>query len=47
MFAYPSIRYSLIRTVIVNAIISFMPNVSMMGHLGGAIVGAILGFFLI
>ena len=47
MFAYPSIRASLIRTVLVNAIISFMPNVSMMGHLGGAIVGAILGFFLI
>lgn len=47
MFAYPSIRYSLLRTVIVNAAISFMPNVSMMGHLGGAIVGAILAFFLI
>lgn len=47
LFSNPSVQASLIRTVVVNVVISFMPNVSMMGHLGGAIAGAIISFFLI
>lgn len=47
LFANPSVQASLIRTVVVNVAISFMPNVSMMGHLGGAVVGALISFLLI
>lgn len=39
----PSIRMSVIRNVVINAVITFMPGISMYGHLGGAIAGIILG----
>ena len=47
LFAIPSIRMSAIRVLVVNAVISFMPNVSLDGHLGGALTGIILGFLYI
>ncbi|MBP3890804.1 MAG: rhomboid family intramembrane serine protease [Solobacterium sp.] len=47
LFTVPSIRYSIIQVLVVNALISLMPNVSLLGHLGGMLVGLLLGFLLI
>ena len=44
--ANPGIRNSVLRTVIINGFISFMPGISMYGHLGGALTGIILGLLL-
>ena len=38
----PAVLSSVLRVVIINAIIMMMPNVSVLGHLGGAAAGAIL-----
>ena len=43
----PMIRASLISTIMMNVFISFLPNISLMAHLGGFIAGVVLGFVLI
>ena len=42
-FSNPLIRASFMRTLFINLLISFMPSVSMAGHIGGLIVGLLLG----
>ena len=37
---------SLIRVLLINLAISLMPGVSLLGHLGGFVVGALLGFII-
>lgn len=46
LLAIPSIRMSVLRNVIINAVITFMPGISMYGHLGGAMSGIILGLIV-
>ncbi|MBQ9327779.1 MAG: rhomboid family intramembrane serine protease [Solobacterium sp.] len=43
----PSIRGSLIRTLIVNLLINLMPNVSRQAHAGGFIAGFVLAMLMI
>ncbi len=43
----PSVRNSVLQMVLINIIISLMPNISMYAHLGGAVVGGFMGFLLI
>ena len=43
LLTIPSIRNSVLRTILINAFITFMPGISMYGHLGGALSGIILG----
>ncbi len=40
----PSVYSSVIRTIVLNVMISFTPGVSLQGHAGGACVGIVLGF---
>ncbi|MGL5541642.1 MAG: rhomboid family intramembrane serine protease [Erysipelotrichaceae bacterium] len=42
-FKNPAIRNSIIQIVLVNLLISFLPGVSLMGHLGGLVAGVLLG----
>ena len=42
-FKNPRIRSSFISTMLINAVISTMPNVSMLAHMGGFITGIVLG----
>lgn len=44
-FKNPRIRTSYLSTMIINACISMMPNVSMLAHLGGFITGVVLGIW--
>ena len=48
-FAYDSVRYSILRTLVINLIISLMPHVSLLGHTGGLLSGLLMGmlYFLI
>ena len=46
LFGDPSVQSYLIRVVVMNGLISLMPGVSWQGHLGGALTGLILTFFL-
>ena len=39
-----SIRNSMISIIVVNILLSLMPDVSVLGHLGGAVCGVLLGF---
>ena len=42
-FKNPQIRDSFIRTLFINLLISFMPSVSMAGHIGGLVIGLLFG----
>ena len=42
----PMIRSQIMRMVFINVLINFIPQVSVLGHLGGLIVGVLLGFML-
>ncbi len=42
-FKIPSFRRQIFRTIYVNIIISLMPGISLLGHLGGFITGIMLG----
>ena len=44
-FKNPRIRSSFITTMLINACITMMPNVSMLAHLGGFITGIVLGIY--
>ena len=39
----PGIRSSVLRTVFINLMISFMPGVSLNGHVGGSLAGILIG----
>ncbi|MBR3150635.1 MAG: rhomboid family intramembrane serine protease [Erysipelotrichaceae bacterium] len=41
--AYDSVRYSILRTLGINLIISLMPHVSLLGHTGGLLSGLLMG----
>ncbi|MGL5978615.1 MAG: rhomboid family intramembrane serine protease [Erysipelotrichaceae bacterium] len=41
----PLIRANLIQIILINLLISLMPGISLMGHLGGFIFGLFAGFF--
>ena len=45
-FKYPNFVRSMLTTVYINLLINFMPNVSVLAHLGGLVGGAFLGFIL-
>ena len=45
-FKDPILRRQILSTIVINLIISFMPNVSLLSHLGGAIAGLFLGFVM-
>ena len=40
----PAIRQRLLSTLYLNIILNFLPNISVLGHLGGLIAGIFLGF---
>ena len=40
----PSVRNSMISIIAINVLLSLMPDVSVLGHLGGAVCGVLLGF---
>ncbi len=40
----PAIRQRLLSTIYLNIILNFLPNISMLGHLGGFTAGIFLGF---
>lgn len=42
----PMIRSQIMRMVFINVLINFIPQVSVLGHMGGLIVGILLGFML-
>ena len=42
-FKVPHIRASFMRTLFINLLISFMPSVSMAGHIGGLVIGLLFG----
>ena len=42
----PMIRVQIMRMVFINVLINFIPQVSVLGHMGGLIVGILLGFML-
>ena len=39
----PNIRASFMRMIFINLLISFMPSVSMAGHIGGLVIGLLFG----
>jgi rhomboid protease GluP len=43
MIKQPNVRSQFIRILTVNVIISLMPGISLMGHLGGFVGGILLG----
>lgn len=43
----PRVRNSVLQVVFVNLLITFMPGISLMGHLGGLFFGVIAGFVLL
>jgi rhomboid protease GluP len=43
---YSNLVQRLVQAVVLNAIISFIPGISLEGHFGGGIAGAIAAFFL-
>lgn len=47
MLANRAVLSSVLRIVIVNAIISMMPNISLLGHAGGAVTGAVLSMIIL
>lgn len=47
LFAVDSVRMSILRTVGINLLISFMPGVSLSGHAGGSAAGILIGFLLL
>jgi len=42
-FKIPTFRRQIFRTIYMNVIISLMPGISLLGHLGGFITGIMLG----
>ena len=42
-----SVRYSIIRIVIINLLINLMPGISRQGHAGGFLTGLLLSFFML
>lgn len=47
MLRQPAIRNQVLSLILLNALITFMPGISMMGHIGGFITGALLSMTLI
>lgn len=45
-FRNPRIRSSIIQVILINLLLSFMPGVSLMGHLGGLFFGLLAGIVL-
>lgn len=45
-FSSTSMIYSVLRIVIINALINFMPGVGRQAHLGGAVFGAVMGLLI-
>lgn len=43
----PNIRMNIIQTLLINAAISFLPGISLHGHLGGFITGILFGMIFV
>lgn len=46
-FSIPNVRSAFIRTAFINIMISFLPGISLMGHLGGFVFGLLAGMYSI
>ena len=47
MLQDPSVTFSVLRTLVVNLAINFMPNVSRLGHAGGFIAGFVIAMIML